>query len=209
MTSFLLIWGAGGHGKVVLDIARSTRRFEEIAFLDDDPDRVGSSFCDCHVIGGYDQLSSFAGSSFAIAVGENHKRAACFARSIGNGLLAAALIHSSAIISPSANIGPGTVVMPGTVVNASAMVGENCIINSGALIEHDCKISAHVHISPHAVLGGAVSVGSFAHVGIGAIVLPGAVVGEESVVGAGAVVLKEAPAHCTVVGVPARVLSRA
>jgi maltose O-acetyltransferase len=53
-----------------------------------------------------------------------------------------------------------------------------------------------------------VSVGPLAHVGIGAIVLPGATVGEESVVGAGSVVLREAPAKCTVVGVPAKVLIR-
>jgi len=37
---------------------------------------------------------------------------------------------------------------------------------------------------------------------------PAAVVGEEAVIGAGAVVLKEAPARCTLVGVPARVLAR-
>jgi acetyltransferase-like isoleucine patch superfamily enzyme len=74
-------------------------------------------------------------------------------------------------------------------------------------VEHDCRVGAHVHISPRVVLGGAVSVGPFAHIGIGAIVLPGAVIGDEAVVGAGAVVLKEAPARCTVVGVPAKLLA--
>jgi maltose O-acetyltransferase len=51
-----------------------------------------------------------------------------------------------------------------------------------------------------------VCVKSFAHIGIGAVVLPGATVGEESIVGAGAVVLREAPARSTSVGVPARTL---
>lgn len=209
MNNLLLIWGGGGHGKVVLDIARSTGRFEHIAFLDDDRARAGVAFCDCPLLGGPEQLPRFVESDFVVALGDNRTRARCFARALRNGLWPAALVHSSAVISPSAEIRPGTVVLPGAIVNAGVVVGENCIINSGAVIEHDCRIEAHVHIAPRAVLGGGVSVGPFSHVGMGAIVLPGARVGEESVVGAGAVVLKEAPAHCTVVGVPAKVLSHA
>jgi sugar O-acyltransferase (sialic acid O-acetyltransferase NeuD family) len=209
MSSWLFIWGAGGHGKVVLDIAHSTGHFESIAFLDDDPAKGGASFCDCQVMGGPEQLQRLAGSNFVVAVGNNRTRARCFGQARGNGLLPTALVHPTAIIAPSASIGPGTVVMPGVIVNAGAIIGEDCIINSGAVIEHDCRIGAHVHISPRVALGGGVSVRPFAHVGIGAIVLPGAVVGEEAIVGAGAVVLKEAPAGCTVVGVPARALSRA
>jgi len=207
MSNLLLIWGAGGHGKVVLDIARSTGCFERIAFLDDDPARAGLAFCDCQLLGGPEQLHGFDGSAFVVAVGDNRTRAQCFSRALGHGLAPAALVHATAIIAPSASIGRGTVVMPGVIVNTGAVIGENCIINSGAIVEHDCRVGAHVHISPRVVLGGGVSVGPLAHIGIGAVVLPGAQVGEESVVGAGAVVLKEAPARCTVVGVPAKALS--
>jgi sugar O-acyltransferase (sialic acid O-acetyltransferase NeuD family) len=211
MNNLLLIWGAGGHGKVVLDIARSAGRFERIAFLDDDSRRAGVTFfmfCDCPLVGGSEELYRFAGSTFVVAIGDNRARARCFARALGNGLAPRALVHPSAVIAASASIGPGTVVMPGVIVNADAVIGENCIINSGAIVEHDCRVDAHVHISPRVVLGGGVSVGPLAHVGIGAVVLPGATVGEESIVGAGAVVLREAPAHSTVVGVPAKALSR-
>ncbi len=209
MTNLLLIWGAGGHGKVVLDIARSTGRFERIVFLDSDSGRAGLTFCDCPLMGGPEELHRFAGSAFIIAVGDNRNRARCFNHALEEGLVPPGLVHPTAVVARSASIGRGTVVMPGVIVNAGAVIGENCIINSGAIIEHDCRIAAHVHISPRAVLGGGVSVGSLAHVGIGAIVLPSATVGEESVVGAGAVVLREAPARCTVVGVPAKALSYA
>jgi acetyltransferase EpsM len=206
MSSLLLIWGAGGHGKVVLDIARSTGRFERVAFLDDDPARVGLTFCGCLIEGGHEELHRFPGFSFVVAVGDNRTRARCFSHALGNGLSPASLIHPTAVIAPSASIGPGTVVMPGVIVKAGAVMGEDCIINTGAIVEHDCRIDAHVHISPRVVLGGGVSVSPFAHVGIGAVVLPGAVIGEEAIVGAGAVVLKEAPARCTVLGVPAKAL---
>ena len=205
MNECLLIWGAGGHGKVVLDVARSTGRFDRIAFLDDDSARAGLTPCDCPLIGGPGELPRLAGSAFVVAVGDNRTRARCFTRAIENGLSPTALVHSTGVVAPSATIGCGTVVMPGAIVNAGAVIGENCIINSGAVVEHDCRIEAHVHISPRAVLGGGVSVGAFAHVGIGAIVLPRAVIGEDSVIGAGAVVLRDAPARRTVVGVPAKV----
>jgi sugar O-acyltransferase (sialic acid O-acetyltransferase NeuD family) len=206
MTDILLIWGAGGHGKVVLDTARSTGRFEHIVFMDDNSSRAGLTFCECSLVGGPEELHCFTGSPFIVAVGDNQTRARCFQRAIESGLIPMPLVHTTAIVSPSATIGRGTVVMAGVIINASAVIGDNCIINSGAVIEHDCTVEAHAHISPGAILGGGVRVETLAHVGMGAVVLPGATVGEESVVGAGAVVLREAPSRCTVIGVPAKAL---
>ena len=206
MTDLLYIWGAGGHGKVVLDTARNTGRFGTIVFLDDDSARAGVGFCNCPLIGGPEKLNCFAGNSLIVAIGDNRARSRCFGSALECGLLLTALVHTTAVVAPSASIGRGTVVMPGVIVNAGAVIGENCIINSGAIIEHDCRIEAHAHLSPGVVLGGGVSVGQFAHVGIGAVVLPGALVGEESVVGAGAVVLREVSPRSTVVGVPAKAL---
>jgi len=209
MNKVLLIWGAGGHGKVVLDVARNCGQFHPIAFLDDDLNRAGQVFSGFAVVGGRDDLERFRGGSFVVAVGDNRSRARCFTRATAAGLLPATLIHSSAVISPSASIGPGTVVMPGVVVNAGVMTGKNCILNSGAVIEHDCILGDHVHVSPHATLAGNVIVGDGAHVGLGAIILPVICVGSGCVVGAGAVVLRDVPRDSTVAGVPAKVLKYA
>lgn len=199
----LILWGAGGHGKVVLDVARGSGVYEEIAFMDDDP-AVGREFAGCPVFLGIPK----GYEEFLVSIGVNRTRAACYSKVLNVGLRPATLIDPSAVISASAKIGCGTVVMPRVVVNADAVIGENCILNTGAIVEHDCKIGDHSHISPGAVLGGGVKVGRFAHLGIGVNVLPGAVIGEGAVVGAGAVVLAEIPAGVTAVGVPARVLAR-
>ncbi len=207
MSNLLLIWGAGGHGKVVLDIARSTDVFEPICFVDDDLERAGQSYCGCLVLGGLEQLCRFIGTAIVIGIGDNRRRAFCFNLARRTGLQPTTLVHRTAVVSPEAKIGLGTVVMPGAIVNAGAEIGEDCIINTGAIVEHDCELADHVHISPRVVLGGRVTAGTRAHIGIGAVVLPSATVGEDSIVGAGAVVLREAPARCTVVGVPAKSLS--
>src|SRR5438309_1999272 len=127
MSNLLLIWGAGGHGKVVLDVARSAGRFERIAFVDDDPARAHLSFCDCPILRGPEELRGLAGSAFVIGVGDNRVRARCFDLAFENRLAPAVLIHPTAVIAPSVNIGGGTVVMPGAIVNAGAVIGENCI----------------------------------------------------------------------------------
>ncbi|HLK67180.1 MAG TPA: acetyltransferase [Bryobacteraceae bacterium] len=202
--SDLIIWGAGGHGKVVLDVARSMGRYADIRFVDDDPARVGQKFCGCRVEKG-GEPGTEAGLEFVIAIGGNRIRALRYMKMQLIGIRCATLLHSAALVSDSASVGSGSVVMAGAIINAQARVGTNCIINTGAIVEHDCWIGDHCHISPRAVLGGEVVVRPYAHVGIGAVVLPRVTIGEGAVVGAGAVVIHSVEPNCTVVGVPARV----
>ncbi len=208
----LVLWGASGHGKVVLDVARAMGGFAAISFIDDACEESDREFCDCQVTGASRFLQSAKGeaySEFLVSIGKNDIRAACFQKALDGGLLPARLIHPSAVISESAKLAGGTVVMARVVINAGAQIGRNCIVNTAAVVEHDCRIGDHVHLSPGALLGGGVTVHAFAHVGIGAIALPGAVIGEGAIVGAGAVVLDSVPPGATVVGVPARTLARA
>lgn len=205
----LLLWGAGGHGKVVLDVARAMGGFDAIAFIDD---AAGlSEFRECPVLGASGELARAAGQGFThvvVCIGPNEVRGRCYRKALVQGLRGATLIHPAAAVSPSARIGPGTVVMPRVVINADAVIGADCIVNTGAVIEHDCVIGNHAHLSPAVALGGGVTVGEYAHLGIGAIALPGAQIGEHAVVGAGAVVLNSVRPGVTVAGVPARILAR-
>ena len=110
----LIVWGAGGHGKVVLDIARALGLYSEIAFVDDSCVSIGERFCDLEVfpVSGFDALKARGYDCFVVAIGNNHARQRCFQEGIDKGLEPAMLIHPSAFVSGSTRLGAGTVLMP-------------------------------------------------------------------------------------------------
>jgi sugar O-acyltransferase (sialic acid O-acetyltransferase NeuD family) len=211
----LLVWGAGGHGRVVADVARAGGA-KVVGFIDRDTAKVGSSVaggCAIVVASGADMTARLSAgealprgaTAIALGIGDNRLRSACRAGIVRS--LLPPLVHPSAVVSPSAVIGSGAVVMPRAVINAGATIGEGAIVNSGAVIEHDCVVGNDAHISPGAVLAGGVVVGPGAWVGAGATLIPNIRVGEWAVVGAGAVVIRDVAGSTTVVGSPARPLT--
>jgi acetyltransferase EpsM len=207
----LVIWGVGGHGKVVLDIARAHFDSIDVVFIDDDSQKLIGEFQGCRVAGSRTELANLRTSGYAhfvVAIGCNATRAGCFRAACRMGIEPLTLVHPTAAVSRSSSIGSGTVVMPNAVINPDSVIGANCIINSGAIVEHDCCIANHVHLSPGVALGGGVRVGAYSHIGLNASVLPGIEVGERAIVGAGAVVLEYVAPNDKVVGVPAKSLQR-
>jgi len=195
----LVIWGCGGHSRVVLDVARAMNAFDRIAFHDDDPKAGTPSIS---------ELSSTGFEEFIVAIGNSSVRAECFDEALRAGLRPAICVHPTAWISPCASIGEGTVVMARAVVQSNACIGRNCIVNTGAIVEHDCKIGDHTHLSPSVTLGGGVCVGQYVHMGIGAIAIPSVRIGDRSIIGAGGVVVREIPANVTAMGIPARIRTK-
>ena len=84
----LIIWGAGGHGKVVLEIARATGLFCEIVFVDDSYLAQGGCFCDCELLPsseGFEALKARGHSCFVVAIGNHCVRERCFQEGIDRG----------------------------------------------------------------------------------------------------------------------------
>jgi UDP-N-acetylbacillosamine N-acetyltransferase len=188
------IYGTGGHGKVVAQIARACG-FDEIVWIDDAA-KEGSCAFEAF-------LKTHSGIPVALGIGENATRQKVYEKVRSAGIRIATLVHPDASIAPDANLGIGTVVMPKAVVNAEAVIGNGVIVNSGAVVEHDCTVGDFAHISPNAALAGAVRVGKRSHIGIGSCVIQRVEIGDDVVVAAGASVVAPLPDGVMAAGVPA------
>jgi sugar O-acyltransferase (sialic acid O-acetyltransferase NeuD family) len=204
----LLIVGAGGHAKVVIDIVEREGLHNIVGLLDDNPDLHGQLFFGYQVLGGQEIIhqAELSDVKYLVAIGVNHIR-----KSVGDELTAEGLtflhaIHPSAQISRGVTLGHGTVVMAGTVINADTVVGRHIIINTRASVDHDCIVGDVVHLAPGSTLCGEVKIGDGTFIGAGVTVCPGITIGKNVTVGAGATVIRDIPDGETVVGVPARTI---
>jgi len=194
----MIVYGASGHGKVVIEILESMG-IREIGIWDD---------ADRPPVWEYNVSRPFSGdgdNQVVIGIGVNAVRMKIAAKLHGRVSFPVAL-HSGAIVSSRARVGEGTVVMAGAVINADTSVGKHCIVNTCASIDHDCVLGDFSHVSPNATLSGDVHIGEGTHFGAGAVAIQGIRIGKWCTIGAGAVVIRDVPDYATVVGNPARII---
>ncbi len=202
----LVIVGAGGHAKVIVDLLRAAHpSLELIGFTDLDPS--ARAVMGLPVLGDDRELSGLraAGVAYAFAaLGDNAVRSRMGARLQDLGFRLPNAVSPRAAISPAARLGQGVAVMAGAVINADAAIGDLAIVNSGAVVEHDSHIGAAAHVGPGCAVAGGVRIGERTLLGVGASVVPGVTIGADVVVGAGASVTDDLPDGVRALGVPAR-----
>jgi UDP-perosamine 4-acetyltransferase len=208
----VVIIGAGGHGRVVLDILTAAGGHSVIGFLDADPSLRGSTVGGVSVLGSVNLLSKLWQQKVRhgiVAIGDNRtrRRYGDLLRQQGFDLINA--VHPSAVVSASAQVGKNVVIAAQAAVCAEARIDDFAIINTGAIVDHECHVGAGAHITPGVRLAGRVQVGEEAFVGIGANVIQCLSIGRAAIVGAGAAVIRDVPDGATAVGVPARVIRSA
>lgn len=190
------LYGASGHAKVVMDIARLA--YYNIPCLIDD-DREVNELAGLPVVHNSDGLSPII-----VTIGDCHIRRIIVDKLGEREYLT--VVHPNAIKSDSAKLGFGTVVMAGAILNPYVEVGNHCIINTGASLDHDVKVGDFVHIAPHCTLCGEVEVGEGTWVGAGTTVIQGIHIGKNCFIGAGSVVVKDIPDGYLAYGNPCRLI---
>ncbi len=205
----VVIVGAGGHGRVVLDIITNSHQFQAAGFLDANRALTGQIVDGLPVLGDLshaDKLIPEGITGAIVAIGDNAIRGEYAQRLEKAGLNLVCAIHPHASLAGTAHIGRNVVIAAGAHVCAHARIGDSVILNTGSIVEHESRIENTAHICPGVRLAGHVTVQRGAFVGIGATVIQNITIGEGATVGAGAVVLEDVAAQATVVGVPARVV---
>lgn len=204
----VVILGAGGHGRVVLDILLQIPAVEVVGFLDNNKDIIGRRIDGFRVLGTLADLERIRGEcrldGALVAIGDNGTRRhlARVVERAGVPLISA--VHPSATLAHNAMLGRNVVIAAGAVVCAHCQIGDSVILNTGCIVDHQTMIGEGCHICPGVRVAGRVKIEAGAFVGIGATVVPKVTIGCESIVGAGAVVIEDVPPLATVVGVPAR-----
>lgn len=213
MTGPVVVLGAGGHAKVVVD-ALLASGVRVVACLDRAPERWETSVLGVPVVGGDDRLPSLGGTDLLLAngvgsVGGVAARRDVFERFKRSGYTFVTVRHPSAIVGADVQLGEGVQLMAGSVVQPGCALGADTIVNTAASVDHDCRLGAHVHVAPGATLAGEVTVEEGTHIGLGASVRQCVRIGRNCVVAAGAVVIDDVADGLVVAGVPAAPLRTA
>ena len=198
----LIIFGAGGHSKIVNDMAEVCG-YEVAGFVSPCGKREHLGH---RVYSSVEEIAHPEDYCFFVARGDNMLRKTIF--EAHPDLEYPNMIHPTSIISKYSNIGKGNLLMPYSVVNAFATVGDHCIINTSAIVEHDCKVGSFCHVSVKSVMTGACAIGDGVFLGAGTTMRDGRRVGEWTTVGCGSAVVKDLEPNAVYVGCPARLLRK-
>lgn len=208
----MLIIGAKGLAKEVLEIFHQRNEINEIFFFDDIscdmPDNLYGRF---PVLKNMHQVVSLfkKDDRFVLGVGNPAIRFRLYTRfkEIG-GKLQAAISPFAQIGNYGTTIAAGNIIMAGSIITNDVKIGLACLINPNCTISHDVVIGDFVEVSPGVHITGNSCIGNFCSIGSNATILPKVKLGNHVTVGAGAVVTKDVEDGLTVVGVPARIHCR-
>jgi sugar O-acyltransferase (sialic acid O-acetyltransferase NeuD family) len=207
----MLIVGARGFAKEVIEVFHQLKQLKDIAFYDDLNSEIGEFL--------YGTFPILKNESEAISF--FNKNGNTFTIGIGNPLLRCKLYNKfkrlggefTSCISPKAIIGSydivideGTNILSNATISNSVKIGKGCIVYYNVIITHDCRIGDFVELSPNAIILGRCRIDDFSQIGSNATILPDINIGTNVIVGAGSVVTKDIPDNCVAVGSPAKVI---
>lgn len=204
VASPLLIFGAGGHGRVLVDAALLAQQWPRIVVSDRKLPENQTELLPGIPLLAVDAALALA-PSVHIAIGNNHFRQK-EAGAWGHERLVS-VVHPAAVVSPFSQIGVGCFIAAGAVVGPLAHVGMCVMVNHGAVVDHDVEIGAFSHISANVSLGGHAKLGKRVLIGSGAVVRALIVIGDDVSVGAGSVVNSDLLEPGAYAGTPARKVS--
>lgn len=207
----MLIVGAKGFAKEVLEIVHQLNNLENLVFYDD----LNTDVAD-ELLGRFPVLKN-------IEQAENYLKTidSCFTIGIGNPVLRKKLCDKftslggvfTSTISPLAiigsfniEIGKGCNILANSVFSNDTKIGNGCIIYYSSIITHDCVIGDFVEISPSVTILGRCNIGSYSQIGANATILPDIKIGKNVIIGAGSVVTRDVPDNSMVLGIPGKII---
>lgn len=204
----MLIVGARGFAKEVLEIQYQLDDLEHLTFYDDvNLDSPNFLFDKFPVLKNLEDASLYLKSKdnrFTLGLGNPILRKQLYNIFIRLGGVFTSTISPKASVSHyGVTIGKGCNILDQAIISNDATIGMGTIIYYNSMITHDVTVGDFVEVSPGVSLLGRIVIGDFSRIGSQATILADINIGSNVIVGAGAVVTKNIPNNCMVAGVPA------
>jgi sugar O-acyltransferase (sialic acid O-acetyltransferase NeuD family) len=184
----VVIVGAGGYGRVALDVLLAGGLGDRVlGFYDDAHATLSGEVRGVPILGDVGMLKSMLSVEpvhVVVAITDNgvRLRVANSLRTLGARFLVT--VHPEAYVSAAAVVGDGCVVAAGAIVHPDAAVGSHCYIGPRSLIDRDAEVGAGTWVSAGSVVGPGARVGARVVLGQNSSVGRKAVVEGDSEVGA-------------------------
>jgi sugar O-acyltransferase (sialic acid O-acetyltransferase NeuD family) len=158
------IVGAGGYGRVALDVLLASGFGDRVlGFYDDAHAALSGEVRGVPILGDVGMLKSMLSVEpvhVVVAITDNGARlqVANSLRGLGARFLTA--VHPEAYVSEAAIMGDGSVVTAGAIVHPDAAVGSHCFLGPRSVVDRDAEVGAGTWISAGAVVGPGARVGA-------------------------------------------------
>lgn len=207
----MLIVGAKGFAKEVLEVLHQNNETDNLVFYDDVTiDLPGKLYGQFKILRNTTDVSDYfrnIDNRFTIGIGNPILRKKMFDKFTAlQGEFYSTICLKAAIGNFGNKIGVGANVLGSVVISNDVEIGIGCLIYYNAIISHDCIIGDFVELSPGATILGRCVIGSYTQIGANATILPDLKIGNNVIIGAGSVVTKDIPDNSIVVGIPGKII---
>jgi sugar O-acyltransferase (sialic acid O-acetyltransferase NeuD family) len=207
----MLILGAKGFAKEVLEVLHQLNDLDNLVFFDDVNNDIPTKLFDKfpvlrtkHEVSAYFKTTD---NRFTIGIGNPVLRKKLYDQFTCLGGIFTSTLSPYAKIGNFGNqIGIGCNIMTGVVITSDIIIKKGVLINLNCTIGHDSVIGSFAELSPGVHISGNCSIGAYSVFGTNAAVLPKLTIGKNVIIGAGSIVTKNVPDNCLVVGVPAKII---
>ncbi len=209
----IIIIGASGHAKVIIDIIEKCDLYNIVGFIDSYKPKE-SKLLNYSILGTEENILELSDKynfkHAIIAIGDNWVRKK-MQKKISNifpDIIYSSVIHPNAILGRDVFIGKGTVVMAGVIVNSDTQIGDFCILNTNSSLGHDGEMKNFSSLAPNATLGGNVTIGNCTAISLGTNIIQGITIGKHSIIGAGSLVIRNIEDYTLSYGCPSKIIRK-